>query len=80
MLDPDTNPDDYPCPELIREYLGAQYILEEAKKSKRQAKLNIKINKARLRKAKKDIERAKNWLHAYKNAIVMAGLDEPVTK
>ena len=74
MLDPDTNPDDYPCPDLIR------YILEEAKKSKRQAKLNIKINKAGMRRAKKDIERAKNWLHAYENAIVMAGLHEPVTK
>lgn len=33
-----------------------------------------------MRRAKKDIERAKNWLHAYENAIVMAGLDEPVTK
>lgn len=80
MLTLDANPDDYPCPDLIREYLGAQYILDEAKKSKRQSKLNIKINKAVIRRAKKDIERAKNWLHAYENAIVLAGLHEPVTK
>lgn len=80
MLDPDANPDDYPCPDLIREYLRAQNILENAKKSKRQTKLNIKRSKARLRGVKKDIERAKNWLHAYEYALVMAGLDEPVTK
>ena len=80
MLTLDANPDDYPCPDLIREYLRAQYILENAKKSKRQTKLNIKRSKARLRGVKKDIERAKNWLHAYEYALVMAGLDEPVTK
>lgn len=80
MLDPDATPDDYPCPDLIREYLGAQCILGDAKKSKRQAKLNIKRSKARLRRVKKDIERTKNWLNAYEYALVMAGLNEPVTK
>lgn len=80
MLDPDVNPDDYPCPDLIREYLRVQYMLEDAKKSKRQAKLNIKQNKTRLRRVKKDIERKKNWLRAYEYALVMAELNEPVTK
>lgn len=80
MLDPDTNPDDYPCPELIREYLRAKESLERSREAKQDAEKIIKYQKARHRIVKKDIELAEERVKAYEFAIVISGLNEPVTK